>query len=215
MKRLVCLVAFAMGLIGSANVSAQGNLGGVLKGVLGGSKNSSSSTSGDDIISSLTSVFSSKKQASASSIVGTWNYSEPAIVLSSNNILTNAAAKIATGKVESKLQSYLTSVGIAPGTFSMTFNEDGTFTKTLKGHTTSGTWQITDSKLQLTIAQLANISITTQLDGKNLQFVTDASKLLQLFKTIGANSGNSSISTITSLMKGVNGMQAGITLKKQ
>ena len=97
----------------------------------------------------------------------------------------------------------------------MTFNEDGTFTETLKGHTTSGTWQVTDTKLQLTIAQLANVSITTQLDGKNLQFVTDASKLLTLFKTIGANSGNATVSTITSLMKGVNGMQVGITLKKQ
>ena len=214
MKRLVCLVALAMGLMGSVNVSAQSDLGGVLKGVLGGSKNSNSS-SGDDIISSLTSVFSSKKQASASSIVGTWNYTEPAIVLQSDNFITNAAAKLATKKVESKLQSYLNGIGVAPGTFSMTFNVDGTFTETLKGHTTSGTWQVTDSKLQLTIAQLANVSITTQLDGKNLQFVTDASKLLTLFKTIGANSGNATVSTITSLMKGVNGMQAGITLKKQ
>ena len=214
MKRLVCLVALAMGLMGSVNVSAQSDLGGVLKGVLGGSKNSNSS-SGDDIISSLTSVFSSKKQASASSIVGTWNYTEPAIVLQSDNFITNAAAKLATKKVESKLQSYLNGIGVAPGTFSMTFNEDGTFTETLKVHTTSGTWQVTDSKLQLTIAQLANVSITTQLDGKNLQFVTDASKLLTLFKTIGANSGNATVSTITSLMKGVNGMQAGITLKKQ
>ena len=214
MKRLVCLVALAMGLMGSVNVSAQSDLGGVLKGVLGGSKNSNSS-SGDDIISSLTSVFSSKKQASASSIVGTWNYTEPAIVLQSDNFITNAAAKLATKKVESKLQSYLNGIGVAPGTFSMTFNEDGTFTETLMGHTTSGTWQVTDSKLQLTIAQLANVSITTQLDGKNLQFVTDASKLLTLFKTIGANSGNATVSTITSLMKGVNGMQVGITLKKQ
>ena len=115
MKRLVCLVALAMGLMCSVNVSAQSDLGGVLKGVLGGSKNSNSS-SGDDIISSLTSVFSSKKQASASSIVGTWNYTEPAIVLQSDNFITNAAAKLATKKVESKLQSYLNGIGVAPGT---------------------------------------------------------------------------------------------------
>ncbi|MBR1556230.1 MAG: DUF4923 family protein [Prevotella sp.] len=214
MKRVICIAAMSMGLMFSVSVSAQSDLGGVLKGVLGGSSNSSSS-SGDDIISSLTSVFSSNKQAKESNIVGTWNYSEPAIVLSSNNILTKAAAKVAANKVESKLQSYLTSYGIAPGSFSMTFKEDGTFTETLKGRTTSGTWKIADSKLQLTIASVKTISITTQIDGKDLQFVTDATKLLTLFKTIGAKSTVSSLQTITSLMKNVDGMQAGITLRKQ
>ena len=214
MKRVICIAAMSMGLMFSVSVSAQSDLGGVLKGVLGGSSNSSSS-SGDDIISSLTSVFSSNKQAKESNIVGTWNYSEPAIVLSSNNILTKAAAKVAANKVESKLQSYLTSYGIAPGSFSMTFKEDGTFTETLKGRTTSGTWKIADSKLQLTIASVKTISITTQIDGKDLQFVTDATKLLTLFKAIGAKSTVSSLQTITSLMKNVDGMQAGITLRKQ
>jgi len=48
-----------------------------------------------------------------------------------------------------------------------------------------------------------------------LQFVTDATKLLNLFKTLGAKSSNSQIKTVTSLMKSVNGMQAGVTLRKQ
>ena len=125
MKKFFCLAAIAIGLMSSANVSAQSNLGNVLKDVLGGNSSDSNSSSGNDIISSLTSVFSSKKQAKSSNIVGTWNYSEPAIVLSSDNVLTNAAAKIASNKLESKLQGYLTNLGIAPGTFSMTFKEDG------------------------------------------------------------------------------------------
>jgi hypothetical protein len=48
-----------------------------------------------------------------------------------------------------------------------------------------------------------------------MQFVTDATKLLNLFKTLGAKSGNSNIKTVASLMKSVKGMQAGITLRKQ
>ena len=214
MKRVFFVSVVAMGLMFSVNVNAQGNLGGVLNSVLGGSS-SSSSSSGDDLVSALTSVFSSDKQAKASNIIGTWNYSEPAIVFTSNNILTKAAAKIAANKVESKLQSYLTNYGIAPGSFSMTFKEDGTFTETLKGHTTKGTWEISDSKLKLKIASVAAISITTQIDRKDMQFVTDATKLLTLFKTIGASSSNTSLKTITSLMNSVNGMQAGITLRKQ
>jgi len=57
--------------------------------------------------------------------------------------------------------------------------------------------------------------VTTQIDGQDLQFVTDATKLLNLFKSFGAKSTNTSLKTITSLMKSVKGMQAGITLHKQ
>ena len=97
----------------------------------------------------------------------------------------------------------------------MTFKEDGTFTETLKGKKTQGTWQVKDSKLILSIAGVKALSVTTQIDGKDLQFVTDATKLLNLFKTVGAKSSNQNIKTIASLMKSVKGMQAGITMRKQ
>ena len=171
--------------------------------------------SNDNVASNLTSVFSSNKQATAEKLIGTWSYTEPAIVFTSNNLLAKAASKIAANKVESKIQEQLSKYGIAPGTFSMTFNEDGTFTETLKGKTTQGTWTIQDSKLVLSIVGVKALSITTQIDGKDLQFVTDATKLLNLFKTLGAKSSNSSIKTAASLMKSVNGMQAGITLHRQ
>lgn len=192
----------------SAHVSAQ-SLGDVLGSVLGNNSQAS------DLASGLTSVFSSNKQATAEKMVGTWTYTEPAIVFTSDNILAKAASKIAANKVESKLQEQLSKYGIKPGDFSMTFKEDGTFTETLKGKTSKGTWQVKDSKLILSIVGVKALTITTQIDGKDLQFVTDATKLLNLFKTLGAKSSNSSIKTVASLMKSVKGMQAGITLRKQ
>ena len=192
----------------SAHVSAQ-SLGDVLGSVLGNNSQAS------DLASGLTSVFSSNKQATAEKMVGTWTYTEPAIVFTSDNILAKAASKIAANKVESKLQEQLSKYGIKPGAFSMTFKEDGTFTETLKGKTSKGTWQVKDSKLILSIVGVKALTITTQIDGKDLQFVTDATKLLNLFKTIGAKSSNSSIKTVATLMKSVKGMQAGITLRKQ
>jgi hypothetical protein len=213
-KNLFKLMAVSVAMMCSGSMSAQSDLGNVLGNVLGAATGNSSS-SGDNLISSLTSIFSSNKQADKNKIIGTWVYSEPAIVLKSDNILTNTAAKIASNKMESKLQSYLTKYGIKPGTFSMTFKEDGTYTRTLNGKTSKGKWQIKDSKLLLTIAGIKTISVTTQIDGQDLQFVTDATKLLNLFKSFGAKSTNSSLQTITSLMKSVNGMQAGITHRKQ
>ena len=207
MKKNLCkMAALSLMMFFAAQSQAQ-SLGDVLNAI--------GSQQGSSVAQGLTSIFSSDKQATAEKLIGTWNYTEPAIVFTSDNILAKAASKIAANKVESKLQEQLSKYGIKPGTFTMTFNEDGTFTETLKGKTTKGTWQVKDSKLILSVVGIQALSITTQIDGKDLQFVTDATKLLNLFKTIGAKSSNSNIKTIASLMKSVKGMQAGITLKKQ
>ncbi len=207
MKKNLCkMAALSLMMFFAAQSQAQ-TLGDVLNAI--------GSQQGSDIAQGLTSIFSSDKQATAEEIVGTWSYTEPAIVFTSDNILAKAASKIAANKVEKKLQEQLSKYGIQPGTFTMTFNEDGTFTETLKGRKTQGTWEVKDSKLILSIAGVKALSITTQIDGKDLQFVTDATKLLNLFKTMGAKSSNQNIKTIASLMKSVKGMQAGITLKKQ
>jgi len=207
------IAAMAIMLMCGINANAQLDLGNILGNVVSGATSSSSSTS--DLISNLTSVFSSSKQASTNNLVGTWEYSEPAIVFTSDNFLAKAASKIAANKIESKLQTTLSKYGIKKGSMSVTFNEDGTFTETLAGKSLSGKWSISNKKLSLTYGGIKTVNITTQLDGSNLQIVTDASKLLSLTKSLGAKSTNSTISTITSLMKNVNGMQAGITLVKK
>jgi hypothetical protein len=211
-KNVMKMMAVCMAMMFSASVNAQSDLGNILGNVLGAATGNSS---GGDLVSTLTSVFSSDKQASKNNIIGTWSYTEPAIVFTSDNILAKAASKVAANKLENKLQQYLTRYGIKPGTFSMTFKEDGTYTRTLNGRTAQGTWTVQDSKLMLTIAGIKTIAITTQIDGQDMQFVTDATKLLNLFKSFGAKSTNANIQTITSLMKSINGMQAGITLHKQ
>lgn len=219
MKKNVFKVALAaMMLMSFSQVNAQVDLKGLAGKVLGGSSSTTSdsgSSNGGGLINTLTTIFSSNKQADKDNIIGTWVYAEPAIVLQSDNFLTNTAYKIAADKVESKLQSYLTQYGITPGTFSMTFKEDGTCTETLKGKTVSGTWKIENQKLVLSIKGVKALSITTQIDGGTMQLVTNATKLLNMFKSFGANSNNSNIKTVASLLKGANGMQAGVTLKKQ
>lgn len=189
------------------SVNAQNDLQGILNGVLGGGNG--------DIVSGLTSIFSKDKQATTNNIIGTWSYSEPAIVFTSDNLLTKVAAKVAANKLEDKLQSYLTQYGVKPGALVLTFNEDGTCAETLNGKTMKGKWEVKDSKLILTLHGIKALQITTQIEGKNMMFVTDATKLLNLFKAVGAKSTNKNIKTLTTLMKSVDGMQAGVTLKKQ
>lgn len=200
---LICLTTFS-----TQSAGAQTDLGNILNNVLGGNNSTS------DIVSGLTSIFSSSKQATEKTIIGTWVYEEPAIVLQSDNVLTSAAAKLAAKKAETKLQEQLNKIGIKKGALTLTFNSDGTFSETFGSKSVSGTWSIKNSKLIMKHT-VRSTTLTTQVSGKELMFVTDASKLLKLFQTLGSNSTNSSISTVTSLMKKVKGMQCGITLVKK
>lgn len=221
MKKNVLKVAFLSGMFMMASsMSAQIDLKNIAGGILGAATSQQSSSSSSDntsggLIQSLTSIFSSNKQANENNIVGTWVYSEPAIVLNSGNFLTNAAYKVAANKVEKKLQTYLSQYGIKPGTFSMTFNADGTCTETLKGKTMKGTWKIQDQKLLLTIGKVKTVKITTQISGGEMLLVTDATKLLTMFQSFGAKSNNANIKAVATLLKGAKEMQAGLTLKKQ
>ncbi len=192
----------------ATSVHAQNDLQSILNGVLGGGQ-------AEDVVSGLTTIFSKNKQATADRIIGTWSYTEPAIVFTSDNVLTKVAAKVAAQKLEDKVQSYLTQYGVKPGALVLTFKEDGTCTETINGKTLRGKWQVKDSQLILTLGGIKALKVTTQIDGINLQFVTDATKLLKLFKAVGAKSNSKSLKTVTSLMKSVEGMQAGVTLKRQ
>jgi hypothetical protein len=206
-KKVLRLALAALMMTVTPSIYAQ-DLGSVLNSVLGNGQ-------AGDVVSNLTSVFSSDKQATAQNIIGTWSYTEPAIVFTSSNVLTKVAAKVAANKLESKIQEQLSNYGIKPGALVLTFKEDGTCTETLNGKTINGKWAVENSKLILTLGGVKALSITTQIDGKDLQFVTNATKLLNLFKTMGAKSNNTKIKTVTSLMKSVDGMQAGVTLRKQ
>ena len=206
-KNMMKMIAAVLMLLAAPSVNAQ-DLQSILNGVLGGGQT-------EDVVSGITSIFSSDKQATTNNIIGTWSYNEPAIVFTSDNLLTKVAAKVAANKLENKLQSYLTQYGVKPGALVLTFNEDGTCTETLNGKTMKGKWQVKDSKLILTLGGIKALQITTQIDGKDMQFVTDATKLLKLFKSVGAKSTNKNIKTVTSLMKGIDGMQAGVSLRKQ
>ena len=208
-KNILKLAVMALMLIGGGNsASAQLNLGNILGGITGNSNTS-------DLVSGLTSIFSSNKQATADNIVGTWSYDSPAIVFESEDFLTKTGAALAANKLETSIQNTLAKYGITKDKFSITFMEDGTFTETIRGKSNSGKWAVEDSKLQLTY-QLKTMEITTQKEGDQLMFVTDASKLLNLIQTLGAKTATrSSLSTITALAKNIKGMKVGLTLVKE
>ncbi len=194
----------------------------VLGGLLGGgssssSSDNSSSTSGlGGIISGLSTIFDASKTATADNIVGTWTYEEPAVVFESDNVLKNLGGKVASATIEKKLQSEFSKVGLKKGAMQMTFDKDGNFTQTMGSKKLSGTYTISGKSVKLnyggTMQQLLG---TTQLDGNDLLIVMDASKLLKYAGAIGKLTGNSTISTLSSLLGSYDGMEIGLKLQKE
>lgn len=194
----------------TAASSGSSLLGGIISAIGG----SGSSKTGS-LLSGLTAILDATKGATKDRIVGTWTYTEPAVVFTSSNILSSIGGKVAAQTIENKLQTQLSKVGITKGMMTMTFDKDGNFTQTIGKRSTSGTYTISNSNVVLnyggTVKQIVG---TTQLDGNDLLIVMDASKLLKFANVISSVSGNSALKTLGSAISSVNGMQVGLKLNK-
>lgn len=194
----------------TSSSSGSSLLGGIISAIGG----SGSSKTGS-LLSGLTAILDATKGATKDRIVGTWTYTEPAVVFTSSNILSSIGGKVAAQTIENKLQTQLSKVGITKGMMTMTFDQDGNFTQTIGKRSTSGTYTISNSNVVLnyggTVKQIVG---TTQLDGNDLLIVMDASKLLKFANVISSVSGNSALKTLGSAISSVNGMQVGLKLNK-
>ena len=212
-KNILMCVAVATLAWTSTNAFAQFDLGKLVKsGVNAVSKSASTS----DLVSGLTSVFSSKKVATVEDLVGSWTYTEPAVVFTSGNLLKSAGGKMASATIEKNLQTQLSKVGITKGKLKMNFTKDRKFTQTVAGKTLKGTFTVNGKSVVLKYAgQVKQVIGTTQVDGNNLLIVMDVSKLLGYMKTLGALSGNQSLKTAMSLLGSMDGMLCGLRLNKE
>jgi hypothetical protein len=165
-----------------AQTSSENNSGNIIGGIISAVAGAAtgSSNEGSSILSGLSTIFNSALGATKDRIVGTWTYTEPAVVFSSSNVLKNIGGKVASSAIESKLEQQFEKAGIKKGAMKMTFDKDGNFTQTIGSKTMSGTYTVKDSKIVLSyLGGIKQLVGTTQLDGNDLLIVMDSSKLLK------------------------------------
>lgn len=210
MRKTVMIAAFlaVMSIPAMAQVSLDDLLGAVTS-VLSGSVSESVDSA------RMVSVFSAKKQATAEQLVGTWTYQEPAIVFTSGSLVGKAAAKVAAGKVEGMLEKQLEEMGIKSGALEVTFAPDGTLTETIGQQQATGTWLLDGQLLRVTIGDIEALPVTTQLSASGLKVVTDATRLLEMFKAFSRHSTDSQVKMVAALLSSVNGLYAGFSLSRK
>ena len=173
-----------------------------------------------------------KDQVSKNSLIGTWNYKQPAVVFESEDMLTNVGGMAAGKAAEQKIQEYLNKIGFTADKVKITFKEDGTGTVIYATKNIPFQWSVaeTDLTIKLGSGTLGKISSSNALDKftsfkinckvnlTNIQLSFKADKLLDFISKIvsvaGTASNNSTIATIAGLANKVDGMYLGLTLEK-
>ncbi|MBO7640937.1 MAG: DUF4923 family protein, partial [Bacteroidales bacterium] len=124
MKKMIAIAAAALMFAGAASAQNLGSLLGGLGSALGSS----------DLGNTVSKViYGFTGNLNAVDLPGNWTYTGSAIKLGSDNVLSTVAGAAASGTIESKVNSYLEKVGITAGSMQFTFNEDLTFSCTVKG----------------------------------------------------------------------------------
>lgn len=177
-------------------------------------KKASENPTVSDIVEKVTGIDISKGD-----IKGTWNYTGSAVKLESEDLVKSAAAGVAATQVEKKLDEYLAKAGLKGGAFSFTFNEDNTFTTTVKGKSFNGTYTFSDEEDSINLKYGKNlgstgITATAQLNGGTLELLFKADKLLDLIGKLTAASSNTTLKTVSTLANQYDGMKVGLELQK-
>jgi hypothetical protein len=153
-------------------------------------------------------------------MVGTWNYSSPAVCFKSDNLLKKAGGSAVASTIENKLAPYYKKSGIEK--LVLTISSDGSFTMKFGKGSVSGTiTEGSDGIMTFKFKALSKYNITSMnayvtMSGTSAMSLTfDVSKLSSLVKMAGSVSGNSTIQSVSSLLDSYDGICAGFKLTKQ
>lgn len=218
MKKFIILAVMAV-TVNTANAQ----LGDLLKNVATSAASSAATAAtGSSTVGNIVANLLGTATVNENTLVGTWTYSQPAVVFESEEVLKNIASTAASAKIEKTLQNQLNKLGFTPGKISITFNKDKTGSLTYNANTNKSlpfTWSVNGHDLSLRlggqlISQLSKeFILNVKITGNTLQVAADASKLMELVQQILGNT-NSTLSVISSMIKNVNGLYLGLKYTK-
>lgn len=168
-------------------------------------------------------VVGNSSSTTAATLTGTWKYTGPDCKFESDNLLAKAGGEIASAKVEKKMTEIMQKVGFTDGA-TFVFNSDSTYTSTVKGKTTKGTYSYDASKKQIVMKTRMGFKFNATvsqsvLSPNKMSLLFKADKMMSLVKTmsgaLGKASSNAAVSTANSLLKEYDGLDLGFALEKQ
>lgn len=223
MKKII-ISALALAIAASASAFDPKDLLGKLKG---DTTSTTSSSSSDDTnsggilgaIGGLISNVTANNKFSVDDIVGTWNYTSPAVSFESDNALMKIGGAGAATAVEEKLSPYYNQLGFNKTV--LTVEADHSFTMKLGLLSLKGTIEKdeTDNGLVFNFSAFCKISLGqvkahATKSGSTLNLTFDATRLIEILTKISSTLNISTLKTVTSLLDNYDGIYMGFKLKK-
>lgn len=180
-----------------------------LKSLLGGGDNNT--------INNIVNAVIGSDNFEIKDLAGTWKYKNPAVAFESEDLLSKAGGVAAASTIESKIAPYYSKVGMEA--MSITFTESGEFTLNLKKGSLKGTvTKGENGKYKFEFKAFGSIKAFTAeayvKKGTTLEITFNVTKLMELVSNIAKISGNSTMSTLTTLLNNYKGLYAGFELAK-
>lgn len=208
------LLAVALMLATPKAVHAQSNLG-KLAGALLNNAGDDDKESKGGVLGDLLGNLLGTDKLNEKNLVGTWTYSEPCVVLESDNVLSNIGGKVIENKIEAQQKKVLEKIGFTPGKVVMVLNEDKSGTMTVGKRTSKFTWAVEDSELKLTFLARTH-TINAKLTAGKLQLAMNADKMLGLLNSTASAVGSlsSSMGALSKLISNYKGLYLGLMFTK-
>lgn len=210
-KTLLCTVCASclmlMGCGTTAMTSSNNNGGGILGGILNVLSN------GNTIADAISSVIGAST-LSAEQLVGTWDYNGPGCAFTSENALAKAGGEVVAADIKQKLLPTYNKLGISSSNTSVTFNKDNTFSAKILGRNISGQYTYDESTRRINMKSLLlNINCYAKRNSQGIALLFEAKKLLTLFQTFAAMSGDTTLDSVGDISKNYDGVRLGFDMK--
>lgn len=185
-----------------------------------GSSSESSSGSGIlDAIGGFVSNVTANNNFSVDDLVGTWNYSSPAVSFESDNALKKVGGAAAASTLQGKLEPYYQKLGLTKT--SLVVDAQHNFTLKMGLLTLKGTIAKDENKnLVFNFSafgkvKLGSLKAHATKSGKTLNLTFDATKLVELLTKVSSSLNISTLKTLSSLLSSYEGVYMGFQLKAQ
>ena len=155
------------------------------------------------------------KSAKAEELVGTWVYLEPAVLATSDRMLSKMAGNAVADKVKNIVDDYFNRANITPENTHFTFNENGTYSRSLAGKDISGTWMTAGEHVLLAVKNVQLVAMTSHMESDTLTLVAELSNTLGDIQKLGGFSDSKTNKTLVKLTKRLKFVQIGFLLTRK
>jgi hypothetical protein len=181
---------------------------------------STSSAGLGGVLGSLLSNVLGNDKITTDDMVGTWQYSSPAVAFKSDDLLKKAGGAAASAAVEQKLAEYYKMIGFDGMT--LTVADDKSFTMKSSRLSLSGTveqgseaGEILFKFTALKKIPLGSYTAHVSMVAGRMTITFDTTRLMALVNTISKFAGSTSLSALNSVLQQFDGMEAGFAMTKQ